>query len=126
MIEEYEGVLNYLYNRGRTLRSPIQAVVWRNRGSYLEASCDLFQGRYDQARTLFEAIRERTDAREDPSMIAWPLLKLGMIHDLEGAREKALEYYRQVMDLENGAGAQFLAERYTRRPVTANDPFLGY
>ena len=125
-LEEYEGVLDYLYNRARTMTSPIQAMIWRNRGSYLEASGELFRGRHDQARTLLETILERTDAEEDPAMIAWPLMKLGMIHDLEGAREKALDCYRQVMDLENGAGAQFLAERYTRRPVTANDPFLGY
>ena len=101
-------------------------MVWLNRGSYLEAAFYLFRERYDQARSLLDDIRARTDARQDPAMIAWPLLKVGMIHDLEGARKKALECYRQIMELENGAGAQFLAERYTRRPITANDPFLGY
>jgi hypothetical protein len=126
MIEEYEGVLNDLYNRGRTLLSPRQAMVWQNRRAYLEASYCLFRGRYKQAGSLLAAIRARADASQDPAMVAWPLLKVGMIHDLEGARKKALECYRQIMELENGAGAQFLAERYTRRPAVANDPFLGY
>jgi tetratricopeptide (TPR) repeat protein len=125
-IEEYEGVLNDFYHRARTLMSSQEAMIWQNRGSYLEASYCLFQGRYDQARSLLETIHEKTDAQVDPSMVAWPLLKLGMIHDLEGAREQALECYRQIMELQNGAGAQFLAERYTRRPAVANDPFLGY
>ncbi len=126
MIEEYEGILNYLYHQGRTLTSPREAIFWQNRGSYLEASYCLWRGRYEQARSLLEAILERTDARQDPSMAAWPLMKLGMIHDLEGAREKALECYWHIMGLENGAGAQFLAERYARSPAVANDPFLGY
>ena len=62
----------------------------------------------------------------DPSMLAWPLLKLGMCNDLEGKREKALEYYEQIIKLENGAGAQFLADKYIRKPVVKTDPFLEY
>ena len=59
-------------------------------------------------------------------MIAWPLLKIGMSHDLEGNRERAIEYYRRVLDMENGAGAQFLAKKLLEDPLKKNDPFIGY
>jgi len=59
-------------------------------------------------------------------MVAWPLLKTGMSYDLEGQREKALDFYQEVLDLENAAGAQFLAERYKRNSVKPKDPFIGY
>ena len=58
-------------------------------------------------------------------MIAWPLLKMGMIHDLEGRRGKALEYYDRVLWMENGAGAQFLAQRFIEEPPQKGEPLLG-
>ena len=66
------------------------------------------------------------DTATDPAMIAWPILKKGMAFDLEGKRDSALRLYRYVQDMENGAGAQFLAEKYTEDPVEKKDPFLGY
>ena len=59
-------------------------------------------------------------------MAAWPLLKIGMSYDIAGEREKALKYYSQIMEKENGAGAQFLDEKYTQEPAMEGDPFLGY
>jgi hypothetical protein len=56
----------------------------------------------------------------------WPLLKKGMSFDLEGEREIALEYYQQVLALENGAGAQFLAAKFSKSPPKKRDRFLGY
>ena len=68
----------------------------------------------------------KTDPLTDPSMVAWPLLKKGMSYDLEAQREKALHYYQQVIDLKNGAGAQFLAYRYINKAAKKRNSFLGY
>ena len=66
------------------------------------------------------------DPETDPYMIAWPLLKRGAIYDLEGQREKAVELYTRVIEMENGAGAQFVAEKFIKKPAKAKDPMLGY
>ena len=68
----------------------------------------------------------QTDPLTDPSMVAWPLLKMGMSYDLETQREKALDFYQQVLSLENGAGAQFLAYKYIEEAAKRKNPFLGY
>jgi hypothetical protein len=59
-------------------------------------------------------------------MLAWPILKIGMIYDLEKNHEKALFYYKQVLAMPNGSGAQFLAEKYSEKSVKKGDPFIGY
>jgi hypothetical protein len=59
-------------------------------------------------------------------MIAWPLLKMGMSYDIENKRDVAVTYYKKVLEMENGAGAQVLAERFLERPPKRGDPFLGY
>jgi TolA-binding protein len=59
--------------------------------------------------------------------VAWPLLKIAMCLDLEQEREKAKKIYQQILDMENGAGAQFLAKKYlVGAPPRIRDPFLGY
>jgi hypothetical protein len=100
--------------------------VWGSRGVYLEACNDLFHGRITEARSKLEAILALADPAADPSMVAWPQLKLGMSYDIESAREKALTYYDRILKLENGAGAQYLAEKYKKKPAKPMDPFLGY
>ena len=72
-----------------------------------------------------DAILSHTDPERDPLMMAWPLVKKGMSYDLEGRREKALEYYKSILEMKNGAGAQFLAEKYIDKPAEKGDPFLG-
>jgi len=59
-------------------------------------------------------------------MIAFPILKKGMSYDLEKKRETALDYYRQVVNMENGAGAQFIAQKCIDEASKKGDPFLGY
>ncbi|MFO7738887.1 MAG: hypothetical protein R6V46_10460 [Desulfatiglandaceae bacterium] len=50
----------------------------------------------------------------------------GMSYELEGSRAKALEYYTNVLEMENGAGAQFLVKRLLQIPLEPNDLFIGY
>ncbi len=123
---EYREVVDFFSRRSRMETSLGKASIWGNRGLYLEAGYYLFHDQYDRARSKLETILSNTDSEKDPFMIAWPLLKIGMSYDLEGKREKALEYYNRILEMENGAGAQFLAEKYIDTPVKGTDPFLGY
>lgn len=123
---QYRETVNYFLEKSSRSASKKEVFMWHSRGAYLEISDDLFHGRNEEARLKSENILSQVDPAMDPAMVAWPLLKIGMSYDLEGKREKALDYYGQVKKLENGAGAQFLAERYKRRSVKPTDPFIGY
>lgn len=123
---EYRKVVNYLYQRSQDERSRVKASIWRNRALYLEASYLLFHDQYDVARSRLKDILSDTYPKNDPFMIAWPLVKIGMSYDVEDHREQAVKYYKQVVSMENGAGAQFLAEKYLENPAKKRDPFLGY
>lgn len=126
MRPEYTNVIDTLLKRGRTDPSREKAAVWKTRAFYLQASDCLFQGQYDMARSLLYNICYHADPVTDPSMIAWPLIKIGMSYDFDGQREKALTYYNRVLKMENGAGAQFLAEKFIDKPPEKGDPFIGY
>jgi tetratricopeptide (TPR) repeat protein len=116
----------FMRQRSREETRPIKAAEWAREALYLEASDLLFSQKYSQAREKLDAILAQPDPVHDPWMIAWPLLKKGMSYDLEGNRDKALEYYTQVYTMENGAGAQFLAKNYIGSPPKKGDPFLGF
>ena len=78
------------------------------------------------ARSRLDVILSQTYPSTDPAMVTWPLLKKGMSYDLGGQREKALAYYRRIVKVRNGGGAQFLAEKYINSRVKEKDRFLGY
>jgi hypothetical protein len=103
-----------------------KAALWTRQSLYLESSRALFRGNYLEARQKLDQILSMQDPGNDPLMIAYPLLKKGVSYDLEGDRETALGFYGRVMDMENGAGAQFLAEKFVKAPANRKDPFLGY
>ena len=73
-----------------------------------------------------ETILSHSDPETDPFMIGWPLVKIGMSYDAEEKRALALKYYKQVLSMNNGAGAQFLADKYMDKPARRRDPFFGY
>jgi tetratricopeptide (TPR) repeat protein len=122
----YRAVLESLRIEAGKSRSPAQAALWTRQALYLEASRDLFEARPEEARLKLDTILSMADPRTDPAMAAWPVLKKGMSYDLEGKREQAMEFYTQVLEMENGAGAQFLAQKYAKNPVKPKDPFIGY
>jgi hypothetical protein len=101
-------------------------IIWDNQALYLEATYHLFRGEAEQARSKLDAILAKADPLLDPDMIAFPILKKGMSYDLEGKREKALEHYHHVLKMDNGAGAQFLAQKCIDEAPKKGDPFLGY
>ena len=122
----YREMVEALRAESRKKKTRTDLVIWENQALYLEATYHLFRDQTQQARNKLEAILSQADPELDPDMIAWPILKKGMSYDLEGKREKALEHYRQVLKMENGAGAQFLAEKCIDEAPKKGDPFLGY
>jgi tetratricopeptide (TPR) repeat protein len=123
---QYKEVLRDLLTRSREAPSSATAAIWKNRARYLESINDLYDGRYAEARIVLEEILKHPDPEHDPTMIAWPLIKLGMSYDLAGDRDRALGYYNQVMEMENPAGAQFVADKLLEDPIEPKDPFIGY
>jgi tetratricopeptide (TPR) repeat protein len=122
---EYKEVVTYFLQRAEENQT-FMAGIWRTHALYLEAVHSLFQGQFQEARALLTEILAMADPSLNPFMAALPLFKIGMSYDLEGKREAAVEYYERVLALRNGAGAQFLAEKYMDEPATKKDPFLGY
>jgi len=122
----YREVLEGIRAESARQESTVEAMMWKNQALYLEASYHLFRDRPEQARAKLDAILAQVEPVTDPAMVAWPLLKKGMSFDLEGQREKALEIYRSILAMPNGAGAQFLAEKGIDEAIKKGDPFLGY
>ena len=100
--------------------------MWEKRALYLEATKFLYEKKYVEARLKLVKILQNPDRKNDPSMIAWPLLKIGMSYQLEKAHEIAEKYYNRDINMKNGSGAQFLAKRLLRNQPKKDDPFIGY
>lgn len=126
MSSEFNEVLDFMRAKSKKEVSLREASMWGNRALYLDATKDLFHGRYRQARSKFDRILSRGDPSTDPAMFTWPLLKKGMSYDLEGEREKALKYYKKIVKLKCCGEAQILAEKYIKKAINVKNPFLGY
>jgi tetratricopeptide (TPR) repeat protein len=126
MESEFRDVVDGIRKRGS--RSPLttRSAMWERRALYMESIHDLFQNRYAAARSKLAFLLKHADPKNDPYMVAWPMIKMGMSYDLEGNRKRATEYYRIVIDMKNGSGAQFLAKRLLKYPPKKQDPFIGY
>ncbi|MCF8084695.1 MAG: tetratricopeptide repeat protein [Deltaproteobacteria bacterium] len=123
---QYREIVSGLKEQGRHSKAKEAAAAWRKRALYLESIADLFGRDYANARIKLWEILASQDPEHDPAMIAWPRIKLGMSYDLEGDRDRAMEFYEQVLDMTNAAGAQFLAQKLSKKPPRKEDPFLGY
>jgi len=121
-----QETVSELRRRGAKAPNKEEAAIWNRQALYLESIHDLFQGHCHQARATLQKILDQPDPETDPAMIAWPLMKIGMSYDLENNRDMAVRYYKQVLDLKNGAGAQVLAEQFQEKPPAKEDAFLGY
>jgi hypothetical protein len=124
--EELINTVEFMRQRSREETSATKSALWDRQALYLEASHSLWLEQYPAARIKLDAILAHQDPLTDPDMVGWPLLKKGMSFDLEGERQSALQCYNQVLALENGAGAQFLATKFSKSPPKNRDRFLGY
>ena len=123
---KYRETVEFLRTESLRKATKAESRVWENQALYLEATYHLFRGETQQARSKLDAILSKADPALDPYMIAFPILKKGMSYDLDGKREKALEHYRQILNMENGASAQFFAQKCIDEACKKGDPFLGY
>ncbi len=123
---KYREMVDSLRAEGRKKATRSDRLIWDNQALYLEATYHLFRGQTQQARNKLDAILSQAEPGLDPDMIAWPILKKGMSYDLDGKRDTALEFYHRVLKMENGAGAQFLAQKCIDEAPKKGDPFLGY
>ena len=123
--QDYERTVEKLLEKSCQASQPT-AGLWKRRALYLAATNDLVNGCHKKARCTLEKILADQDPLNDPAMIAWPLIKIGMSYDLAGKRDQAVYYYNRVFKMRNGAGAQFLAEKLLDGPIKPKDPFIGY
>ena len=123
---KYKEVVDFFKERASHRNSKEKVAIWGRYVHYLEASHCLVRRQNEKARSLLDTILSEPDPKLDPLMLAWPLLKKGMSYDLESNREEAVKYYEKILKLKNGAGAQFLAQRYLDEPVQRGDPVLAY
>ena len=124
--EMYRKTVNELLQKGLASKEGLSAAMWKRRARYLELIHDLYHGNYSRAREKIDLLLASADPEHDPAMIAWPILKKGMICDLEGNRNEAKKYYDQVLHMENASGAQFFAERYLKEPLKQGSAAIGY
>ena len=123
---EYMETLNYMYIRSQQAQTSEKALLWQRRALYLASIYDLFHFHYPEARSKLKTILTESDPKNDPAMIAWPLIKIGLTFDFEGDRETAKGYYQKVLDMENASGAQFMAEKCLGQCPGKKDPKIGY
>jgi tetratricopeptide (TPR) repeat protein len=124
--EEYNNILSYMRQRSVEAPSSKESSSWKRRAIYLESIHDLFYDRYPEAREKLGEVLKQSDPENDPAMIAWPIVKIGMAYDLEGNRNEAKKYYYKALSMENGSGAQFMAQKCLDAPPKAKDPIIGY
>ncbi len=122
----YEKTVDELLQKGNASKDGISAARWERRARYLELIHDIYHGNYPQAEEKIDLLLASADPVNDPAMIAWPILKKGMIYDLEGKRDEAKKYYEQVLHMGNASGAQFVAERYLKEPLKQGSAAIGY
>ena len=115
-----------LRQKGFESEDKLSAAMWERRARYLELIHDIYGNNYPQAMEKINLLLASADPENDPAMIAWTILKKGMIYDLEGNREEAENYYEQVLNMENASGAQFIAEKYLKAPIKQGSAAIGY
>jgi len=126
MDQQYRETAIELRQRSVEASKKERSSIWKKQALYLESIYDLFHERLPEARSKLKRILDHPDPKADPAMIAWPLMKIGMSYDLENNRDEAIKYYEQVLNMENGAGAQVLANKFLKTPPKQGNPFLGY
>ncbi|MHB8579056.1 MAG: tetratricopeptide repeat protein [Ignavibacteriaceae bacterium] len=61
-------------------------------------------------------LSEQIDIKESSGFLSNSYLYLGMIYDLQGKREKAIEYYKKTLHLKDYNNSRALAENYLKSP----------
>jgi tetratricopeptide (TPR) repeat protein len=119
--EEAFGVAQSIRAEIESNRPPFRPELWP-RYEQLMGRIYLAQGKEDKAITHFN----RAISDHSPYNIrvrAWALVRLGMIQDARGERQKAEEYYRKALKLKGqGSRAQEAAREYLENPYKPPPP----
>ncbi len=84
---------------------------------YYTARIHMVYDRYDEALADLSRIERLSEQAGDTSVFrVLALLRIGMVHDALGARDKAVRYYRNVLELDDWSGAHDRAKRFLDRP----------
>jgi len=59
---------------------------------------------------------KQLDVKEASGFLINSYLYLGMLYDLQGKRERAIEYYKKTLDLKDYNNSRFYAEEYLKTP----------
>ncbi|MHB1686628.1 MAG: tetratricopeptide repeat protein [Ignavibacteriaceae bacterium] len=73
----------------------------------------------DSAITYFKEcvnFSKQVDVKEASGFLINSYLYLGMLYDLQGKREKAVEYYKKTLDFKDYNNSRALAEKYLKSP----------
>ena len=84
---------------------------------YYLARARMVQRDFDQALTYLDeldAVLDPEEVRQGFGILG--LLRRGMVFDARGERQKAIEVYRQVLDLQDWSGSHNRASRYLENP----------
>jgi len=79
-----------------------------------------FEGKYDSSAYFFKRcidLSKEIDKKGDESGFqSYAALNLGIVYDLMGKREEAIETYNYVLSIKNWNDAHFLAKSYLQKP----------
>ena len=72
-------------------------------------------GAHEEALTFFRRAIEQQSVKFT-WITAWAYTRTGMIYDLQGERNKAVQSYRRALEIDGPGLAQEMAERYLSEP----------
>ncbi|MBX2822935.1 MAG: tetratricopeptide repeat protein [Rhodothermaceae bacterium] len=83
---------------------------------YYAARCHMVYRRLPEAMTYLTRMKEMSEQPGATSVFRiLALLRIGMVHDAQGEREKAVQYYNEVLSMDDWAGAHKQATRYLEK-----------
>ena len=84
---------------------------------YYAARCHMVYRRLPEAMAFLTRMKEMSEQPGATSVFrVLALLRIGMVHDAQGERDLAVQYYNEVLSMDDWAGAHRQANRYLERP----------
>lgn len=101
--------------------------AWRGRTEYLRGEIFFKLEKYELALKHYSiAINTEEQLKSEDWVIQWSYMRSGMIYDATGKREKAKEYYRKALSIdetnEENVYVKDYAKKYLSKPYNPSDP----
>jgi tetratricopeptide (TPR) repeat protein len=127
-----EGRIHVRWGRWTEAQAVFDSVATRHaRGQsgyndYIASIAHYYLGRermirddHDEALRHFQRLRALADPEHQSDVQVMGRLRLGMVYDALGERQKARDHYRDVLQMKDENGAHDRARRYLREPYTS-------